>query len=422
MTGKTEINADFEEEENSLKSFGILMIILEVILIIFMWIFVRDELVSPTDSIRSQRYPGFQDVNVMMLIGFGFLMTFIRSYAWSALSYTFFINAFIIQAYPLLYGFWAKVFGNDWQGVSVTLTWDITTLILCSDAVAAMLVAFGGVIGRVGPKDLLIIAIFNVIGYSLNEEIVFVKIGMIDAGASSTVHTFGCYFGLTVCMVLSKKARPITNVKISYISNIFAFIGTLFLVLYFPSFNYAVTAQNAFEQNLIVVNTVMSLAGSVLGTFIVSSLGFGRGLEMENILNATIAGGIIVGAPSTFIYRPGLALFIGVMGGAVSALCFHNLSPKLLDCIGLYDTCGIHNLHGIPGVMGCIWSAIVCASYNSGFDQNIAAMYSNGNFLIPAGTSFLRQGGLQMAGLACSLGMSILFGLAAGLVTGCFYK
>ena len=245
---------------------------------------------------------------------------------------------------------------------------------------------------------------------------------MIDAGASSTVHTFGCYFGLTVCMVLSKKARPITDIKISYVNNIFAFIGTLFLVLYFPSFNYAVTAQNAFEQNLIVVNTVMSLAGSVLGTFIVSSLGFGRGLEMENILNATIAGGIIVGAPSTFIYRPGLALFIGVMGGSVSALCFHNLSPKLLDCIGLYDTCGIHNLHGIPGIMGCIWSAIVCASYNSGFDQNIAAMYSDGNFLIPAGTSFLKQGGLQMAGLFCSLGMSIIFGLAAGLVTGCFYK
>ena len=104
----------------------------------------------------------------MMLIGFGFLMTFIRSYAWSAISYTFFINAFITQAYPLLYGLWAKVFANDWSGPGVTLTWDITTLILCSDAVAAMLVAFGGVIGRVGPRDLLIIAIFNVIGYSLN--------------------------------------------------------------------------------------------------------------------------------------------------------------------------------------------------------------------------------------------------------------
>ena len=42
MTGKTEINADFEEEENSLRSFGILMLILEAILIIFMWVFVRD--------------------------------------------------------------------------------------------------------------------------------------------------------------------------------------------------------------------------------------------------------------------------------------------------------------------------------------------------------------------------------------------
>ena len=166
----------------------------------------------------------------------------------------------------------------------------------------------------------------------------------------------------------------------------------------------------------------MSLAGSVLGTFIVSSLGFGRGLEMENILNATIAGGIIIGAPCSFIYRPGLALFIGVMGGAVSTLCFHNLSPKLLDCIGLYDTCGIHNLHGIPGLMGGIWSAIVVASYNSGVDEGIRAMYSNGNFLFPASNSFLKQGGIQIAGTFCSLGMSILFGYIAGLFVSHFYN
>ena len=52
----------------------------------------------------------FQDVNVMMLIGFGYLMTFVKNYTWSALSYTFFINAIIMQLYPLLNGFWNRVF------------------------------------------------------------------------------------------------------------------------------------------------------------------------------------------------------------------------------------------------------------------------------------------------------------------------
>ena len=101
---------------------------------------------------------------------------------------------------------------------------------------------------------------------------------MIDAGGSSVIHTYGAYYGLTVCMVLSRKLKPITNVKISYISNIFAFIGTLFLWLYWPSFNYALVAQNEFEQNMIVVNTVLSLTGSVLGTYIASALSFGNGL------------------------------------------------------------------------------------------------------------------------------------------------
>jgi len=101
---------------------------------------------------------------------------------------------------------------------------------------------------------------------------------MIDAGGSATVHAYGAYFGLTACLILSKKIKPRTNIKTSYLSNIFGFIGTLFLWLFWPSFNYGVTALNSFEQNQIVVNTILSLTGSVLGTYIVSSLSFGSGL------------------------------------------------------------------------------------------------------------------------------------------------
>jgi hypothetical protein len=45
----------------------------------------------------------------MMLIGFGFLMTFIKTYSWGALAFTFFINCAATQYYILWHGFWAKV-------------------------------------------------------------------------------------------------------------------------------------------------------------------------------------------------------------------------------------------------------------------------------------------------------------------------
>ena len=201
------------------------------------------------------------------------------------------------------------------------------------------------------------------IGYTLNEHLVYLKIGMIDAGGSSVIHTYGAYFGLTTCLVLSSKIKPCTNFKMSYLSNIFGFIGTLFLWLYWPSFNFGITAMNTFEQNQIVVNTYLALTGSVLGTFIISTIAFGRGLEMESILNATLAGVVVIGAPSSVVYRPGVAILIGFTTGIISTISFHKLTPKLLQCIGLYDTCRIHNLHGIPGLLGGIWSAIIVAFY-----------------------------------------------------------
>lgn len=99
---------------------------------------------------------------------------------------------------------------------------------------------------------------------------------------------------------------------------------------------------------------------------------------MESLLNATISGGVVIGAPCSIIYRPGLSILIGFTTGIISTLSFYNLTPKLLKCIGLYDTCGIHNLHGIPGLLGGIWSAIIIAFYNTGYDQTVAAQYSTG--------------------------------------------
>lgn len=54
-------------------------------------------------------------------------------------------------------------------------------------------------------------------------------------------------------------------------------------------------------------------------------------------------------------------MLCGFIAGTVSTFGFRKLGGILSEKIGLADTCGIHNLHGIPGVLGGIISAICCA-------------------------------------------------------------
>ncbi len=94
---------------------SISLFVFEVIIIIFYGFFIRYKVVTKTDAFTSDFYSIFQDVNVMMLVGFGFLMTFIKTYRWSALSYTFFTYAIGMQAYQLFHAFWYRVFiGGEW--------------------------------------------------------------------------------------------------------------------------------------------------------------------------------------------------------------------------------------------------------------------------------------------------------------------
>jgi ammonium transporter Rh len=95
------------------KRFASALIVLEIIIFVLYSVFVRHQLQNDP-SLNPTYYPLYQDINVMMLIGFGFLMTFIRRYAWSALSYTFFINAFAVQFYILVASFWERVF-HGWH-------------------------------------------------------------------------------------------------------------------------------------------------------------------------------------------------------------------------------------------------------------------------------------------------------------------
>lgn len=74
--------------------------------------------------------------------------------------------------------------------------------------VCSVLIAMGGIIGRINPTDLVKFISLHVMGYALNEQIIYKTLGAFDAGGGMAIHVFGCYYGLAVNFVLARYARP----------------------------------------------------------------------------------------------------------------------------------------------------------------------------------------------------------------------
>ena len=53
----------------------------------------------------TKHFTVFQDVHVMIFIGFGFLMTFLKKYGLSAVSLNLICSALAIEVFTLVYGF-----------------------------------------------------------------------------------------------------------------------------------------------------------------------------------------------------------------------------------------------------------------------------------------------------------------------------
>lgn len=74
---------------------------------------------------------------------------------------------------------------------------------------------------------------------------------------------------------------------------------------------------------------------------------------------------MIIGASSGLLVNSGASLIVGAFGGVVTSLGFSFMHNFLRDKLGIFDTVGVINLHGIPGILGGLVSGIVIAAYNS---------------------------------------------------------
>ena len=191
------------------------------------------------------------------------------------------------------------------------------------------------------------------------------------------VHTFGAYFGLAATYFFDNKKALKDEKGLcggSYVHETIAMVGTVFLWMFWPSFNGALAGP--MQQQRVFINTVLAIAGSCVTACGISRLYLQR-LDMEVVLNATLAGGVAIGTSSDLVVNGGAAMAIGGLGGILSAFGFLKLNKFLQEKISLHDTCGVHNLHGMPGVFAAIVGAIAASLADSTFadDKSLHATF-----------------------------------------------
>ncbi|KAJ5076306.1 rh50 isoform b [Anaeramoeba ignava] len=405
-----------EKQQQKQKHYGFLLltIIFEVAMLVIYGLWMDYDTSYNQDSGETDErvdlfYYFFIDVAIMIFVGFGFLMVFLKRYGYSSAGYTYFISAVAFQWAIVTNSFFAQANDSSWGKVALNLEVMIEGLY----AAAAVLISFGAVLGKTTPTQLLIMTFFELIFYSLNYYIGFLKVQAVDIGGSMIIHAFGAFFGVSVTTVLTSR-KETKDHKLngsSYTSDLFSLLGSIFLWIFWPSFNAALAEPGA--QYRAVINTTLSLTASCLMAFVVSSIFHHGKFDMVDIQNATLAGGVAVGSSADLVINPVGAFSCGLAGGFVSTLGFSYFASKITKIFGIQDTCGVQFLHGWPGIIGGIASSIAIARAKNHRDPYLDEKAFHDFF--PRGDD---QPQIQFAALVITLGIAI----GGGIITGAILR
>jgi ammonium transporter Rh len=125
---------------------------------------------SPADDnvLTSAEYDIFRDILVMLLLGFGFLMTFLGKYGLSAVGFCMLLSVLAIQlnvfVEPLV-----RFLYNGKSDVEFPIPAGIASLIDGEFSAATALISFGAISGRATPVQLLVMVLFQAFFYAINK-------------------------------------------------------------------------------------------------------------------------------------------------------------------------------------------------------------------------------------------------------------
>ncbi|NWT19930.1 RHBGA protein, partial [Vireo altiloquus] len=355
--------------------------------------------------------PGLRDVHTQVLLSFGLLVAFLGRYGPGSAATSVLIIAFALQWAVLLQGFFNFFLnGKIYVGAQSMVSADFCT--------AAVLISTGAVLGRVNPVQMLLLALLEVTMCTLNEYILLSLMGVSDRGRSLTVHTFGAYFGLMVSRVLyqphkDKRKREEWQAT-GHQADVFAVVGTIYLWIFWPSFTSAAAVHDNAE-NWAVLNTYFSLVASTIATFILSPVLYEESTpRMVQIQDATLAGMAVMGMAGEMLVTPFGALIAGFLAGLISPLGFRFFTPVLHSRLKIQDTCGVHNIHGLPGILGALLGTLLTLLATA--DTHGDRLELVFPLMAPGSRTVTDQALTQLGALLLTLLFAVLGGWIAGVV------
>ncbi|ETE68491.1 hypothetical protein L345_05715, partial [Ophiophagus hannah] len=337
----------------------VLLLLLEAALILIFGFFVSYD----HSQILARDYPVFQDVNLMVIFGFAYFLAFLHRYGFSSIGFNLLLAALGVHI--------------------LTAIMSITTV----------LISTGAILGKVNLMQLIWMAMIEVTVFTIESHV-------------SVMHThlFGAYFGLMVSWMLyhSSLSQKAEKERSRPISDMFAVLGTLFLWIFWPSFNSALITEED-KKRTAIYNTYFVMATSTIAAFSLSMATSKNGkLSMAHIQNATLAGGVALGFSASNIQQPWIAMVLGLAAGTISVLGMAYLQKHLDPAFNIHDTCGVLYTFGLPSLLGGIIHIIVILTNHS---KNLSVF----------GYSAL----IEVGALSLSLFLSLFSGLLTGFILTC---
>ncbi|CAL1126262.1 unnamed protein product [Cladocopium goreaui] len=169
----------------------------QVFLVIFFRSTLDDSKLIIDDSTAS-RYFG---VTLMIFLGFGYLRAFLKAYGLGAIGFTMLIASLGMQ--------WSMILESLARKAELKV--DSSALLHADLGVAAVLVSFGAVIGRISPTQIVMLVLLELPVYTINKVFLIHQFDtskhVRDGGSTIVVHVFGAYFGLAAATVLGPAVK-----------------------------------------------------------------------------------------------------------------------------------------------------------------------------------------------------------------------